>query len=460
MPLVVGAILSGALALESRAASLIGLGDFDGGSYNSRGLGVSPDASVVVGRGNSGSGNVAFRWTQARGLVQLPTTTGGIFPGQFNEAYAVSQNGGTVVGASRSFLGEGVLWTQAGGTLVIGCTLPPPNDGGCIPSTSTSPIPRTISATGVSADGSVVVGFGGSVPAEQGFRWDQRSGSFIGFAAQSEAFGISASGFAVVGWVTTTHGREAFLWTQATGLQGLGDLPGGNFSSQALDVSADGSAVVGVSRSGRGDEAFLWTQTSGMMPLGVDTEAHGVSAQGVAVVGVGDGAFYWTQTGGLEKLRDVLAMQGVDVSAWLSLDVAYDISPDGTAIVGYGTRDDPANGNPPEAFLVRDLADGDQDGVSNATDNCPYFATTVVTDADSDGRGDACECTDQNGDGFNTVADLVAINLAIIDPLRVTPLCDGNGDGRCDAADIMAATIELYTPTSTSTCPRNPLPGV
>jgi hypothetical protein len=196
-----------------------------------------------------------------------------------------------------------------------------------------------------------------------------------------------------------------------------------------------------------------------MIPLGVDTEAHGVSANGVAVVGVGDGAFYWTQAGGLQKLRDVLAAQGVDVSGWFSLDVAYDISPDGTAIVGYGTRNDPANNDPPEAFLVRDLADGDQDGVSNATDNCPYYPTAVVTDADSDGRGDACECTDQNGDGLNTVADVVAITRAILGLDPITPLCDGNGDGRCDAADILAINMELFTPTSTSSCSRNPLPG-
>jgi hypothetical protein len=103
--------------------------------------------------------------------------------------------------------------------------------------------------------------------------------------------------------------------------------------------------------------------------------------------------------------------------------------------------------------------DADNDGIPDASDKCPRFATADQTDTDLDGRGNACECTDQNLDGRNTVADLVAINQAIFNPPLATPLCDGNNDGACSVADMVAANQEIFSPTSTSTCARQPVPG-
>jgi hypothetical protein len=103
--------------------------------------------------------------------------------------------------------------------------------------------------------------------------------------------------------------------------------------------------------------------------------------------------------------------------------------------------------------------DRDGDGIADAADDCPFFANSDQRDIDQDGRGDACECTDQNGDGRNTVSDLVAINQAIFTPALVTPLCDGTNDGRCDVTDILAANVELFSPTNTSICARQPVPG-
>ena len=108
-----------------------------------------------------------------------------------------------------------------------------------------------------------------------------------------------------------------------------------------------------------------------------------------------------------------------------------------------------------EALQVR----RDGDGIVNSSDNCPFYATTIIADTDGDGRGNVCECTDQNGDGRNTVSDLVAINTAIFNPALATPLCDGNNDGLCNVSDIIAANIEIFSPTSTSTCARQPVPG-
>jgi hypothetical protein len=103
--------------------------------------------------------------------------------------------------------------------------------------------------------------------------------------------------------------------------------------------------------------------------------------------------------------------------------------------------------------------DDDRDGVPDVSDNCPFFPNPDQTDTDQDGRGDECECTDQTGDGRNTVSDLVAINVAIFNPGQATPLCDGNNDGLCNVGDIVAANLEIFSPTNTSTCARQPVPG-
>jgi hypothetical protein len=88
--------------------------------------------------------------------------------------------------------------------------------------------------------------------------------------------------------------------------------------------------------------------------------------------------------------------------------------------------------------------DADGDGVADAADNCAAWPNPDQADADANGVGNACECGDQNGDGVVDVADLVAINLAIFDPARVTALCDASADGRCDVADIIAANAKIF----------------
>jgi probable HAF family extracellular repeat protein len=68
----------------------------------------------------------------------------------------------------------------------------------------------------------------------------------------SQARGVSADGSVVVGW-----SNRAFRWTAAGGMEDLGTLAGG-FGSVASDVSADGSTVVGYSTSSGGARAVRW----------------------------------------------------------------------------------------------------------------------------------------------------------------------------------------------------------
>jgi probable HAF family extracellular repeat protein len=161
---------------------------------------------------------------------------------------------------------------------------------------------------------------------------------------ESVATGVSADGSVVVGWVKYANGKgRAFRWTAKTGMQDLGTL--GGFVSVAFGVSADGSVVVGSAMNSLGQgRAFRWTAAGGMQDLGTlpkyedSSVAFGVSADGSVVVGhsavVGGAAVdnklqpracRWTPRTGMQELR---ALFDVDES------VAFSVSADGSVVVG------------------------------------------------------------------------------------------------------------------------------
>ncbi len=199
-------------------------------------------------------------------------------------------------------------------------------------------------------DSSVVAGSsdGASVHSEA-FRWTQAGGmqglgDLPGGDYFSDTFGISADGAVVVGVSGSLNGYEAFRWTESGGMQGLGFLPGGGFSSFANATSNDGSVVVGQSDSANGyTEAFRWTQANGMQGLGdlsggeFSSSAYGVSADGSTVVGWSsvDGrydssytieAFRWTQASGMQGLGFLTDTD--------DQSIAHDTSADGSVVVG------------------------------------------------------------------------------------------------------------------------------
>lgn len=138
-------------------------------------------------------------------------------------------------------------------------------------------------------------------------------------------------------WCGLSQGVEL----QAQRLTWLGTL-GGSYSD-VYGVSVDGS-VVGraINTSGR-LRAFHWTVSGGMQDLGTLggtwSAAYGVSADGSVVVGWAGNAcgfhraFRWTVSGGMEDLNTTYAHLLSDGS---ELSYAYDISPDGRYIVGWG----------------------------------------------------------------------------------------------------------------------------
>ncbi len=179
----------------------------------------------------------------------------------------------------------------------------------------------------------------------------------------SDAYGVSADGSVVVGYAHNAAGQwSAFRWTAAGGMQDLGTLPGGD-GSEATAVSADGSVVVGWAWNDAGDRrAFRWTEASGMQDLGTLpgggwSEAHGVSADGSVVVGrARNAAFRWTAAGGMEDLNITYAHLLTDGS---KLWTANAVSPDGRYIVGQGYN--AATGRP-EAYLLDTQGVGVEEG--------------------------------------------------------------------------------------------------
>ncbi len=317
-------------------ASFQGLGDFPGGTFESSALRVSADGSVVVGYGTSDSGKQAFRWTQSEDMVSLGNLSDHSF--KQSQARGVSADGSVIVGdgnpvGTGSDSNQGFRWTQNGGMVKVGSL-----DGSA-----------RYEALGVSADGSVVVGDGGP----QAFRWVQ-NGSIAGLGVlpgrtNSRAIAVSADGLVVVGSsynLPSWNKEEAFVWTQAGGMQGLGYLPSGSTSFPNA-VSADGSVIVGTSSSSSGYAAFRWTRDTGMvsighLPGGHTTHPGGITADGSIIVGGSfvdrdhGTAFIWDAAHGMRSLQSVLETDyGLNLVAW-NLQYAFDITPDGSVIVGSG----------------------------------------------------------------------------------------------------------------------------
>ncbi|MCK6486666.1 MAG: hypothetical protein L6R00_21360 [Phycisphaerae bacterium] len=197
-----------------------------------------------------------------------------------------------------------------------------------------------------------MVGYSSSGPNRwEAFRWTAATGmvglgDLPGGEDDSGAFAGSANGNVVTGTASVPGGQEFFRWTAQTGMVGLGDLPGGQHYAVGMDLSADGSVIVGVGYSSN-LEAFRWTADTGMVGLGgldpnfLDSLAWATSEDGSIVVGRSAlsgnfSAFIWDGEQGMRELRSVLINDyGLNLSGWTLLE-ATGISANGRAITGIG----------------------------------------------------------------------------------------------------------------------------
>lgn len=298
---------------------------------------ISRDGESVVGRvPQIGSGG--FRWRRGVGFDVLPVFDN-LDPAQeFSIPFALSDDGATAVGEAYTdrIDARTAFLARANGSIV---------DLGLFMRADT----EFSSANGISADGSIIVGSGyGATHGTEAYLYDDVHGlrylkDLVSAPIVTHAEDVSADGSTLVGWQLTPLGNaEAMIFSEATGIERLGDLDGEPRVSRATAISSDGSTVVGHSSQnlGQDTEAFLWTRTGGMRGLGRlfggDSEAYDVSGDGSVVVGDGTGyTFIYTETHGMMETRNYLSqVGGIPLAGWEILIVAG-VSDDGATFTGW-----------------------------------------------------------------------------------------------------------------------------
>lgn len=251
------------------------LGDLNGGS-ESRAFGISADGKVIVGEaenGDAGGQRQAFRWTAGSRMVSLVTPGGW---SSSSKANAANADGSVIVGEAEdidSGFQRAFRWTQAGGMVNLG----------------TLGLNTRSRASGVSGDGSIVVGSILNEIYSAAFRWTEAGGlvALVGPSVPvgprvpragvgtsfSGANGISTDGRVIVGWVSslaTGGNRRAFRWTETDGmltveqwLRNHGVTVASDMTQSANATNSDGSVVVGVLEN---EHAFL-ARISGLIDI-------------------------------------------------------------------------------------------------------------------------------------------------------------------------------------------------
>jgi probable HAF family extracellular repeat protein len=325
------------------APAFYNIGAFPGQNFPSSALdGISPDGSLAVGRSNSiPPTTLGARWSIATGLQALGNESGFIY----TTARDASLNGTYIAGYHQLPSTFQYKAFRLGPTGSI--------DLGDLPGGTGDTL-----ADGISRDGQTVVGLGNfnfGLSGDQGFVWTPATGirgiGFLPGGNISQAVAVSGDGKVIVGDSNNASGVSLAFRSTPQGLVPLGDLPGGTEDGIASGVNFDGSVIVGRSNSANGYEGFRWTAARGMEPLGdlpggefrstpLDLTDDGSTIVGYAEtgigVGVGEEAFIWDEAHGMRNLKEVLQSQyGLDLSAW-TLSRANAISADGSVIVGDG----------------------------------------------------------------------------------------------------------------------------
>lgn len=301
------------------ANQFIPLGVYPNGVFWSGATAISGDGSKVTVDGievPSGQDfSHVFLWTEPTGLVSLHPAP--LIDAPSTVSSGVS-NSGVIAGTLHVlyYAPQAFRWNSEVGLVGLGFL-----DGG---------LDVDSRANGISDDGMTIVGNSSSANGfEEAMYWTEATGmvglgDLPGAEFRSTANAISTNGSIIVGQGNSDLGPEAFYWTASTGVVGLGDLPGGEYESEAVDVSNDGSVIVGNGasiQSAQAREAFRWTTSEGMAPLGTlagarpYSYAHATSADGSIVVGTSDGsvdsiyddAFVWDASHGMRNLQAVLS---------------------------------------------------------------------------------------------------------------------------------------------------------
>ena len=298
---------------------------------------ISPDGSMAVGYIGRSPGPVAMKWNAAGGATNLGFAN-------WITAETVSNAGGTIAGWDQSVdsnYRDAYRWTSGTGKVSLGGIAGLQVD-------ARYDIPHDITP-----DGSVIVGEGQTpvINGKRAFRWTTATGAVsLGIPSgylTTAASGVSADGNVIVGLAIDSLGvGQAFRWTPGGGMQTLPAAPGGA-QTNALGVSGDGLTTVGFLGGGpAGTNGFRWTQNGGYQLLpdyDLDGEfvwPRAVNSDGSVIVGEdtpGSQATAVVWINGQEhRVIDLLNAAGANTTGWILGD-AVDVSADGSTVVGTGS---------------------------------------------------------------------------------------------------------------------------
>jgi len=315
-------------ATELRAAEpfFMRLGFLDGGNLSANNT-MSADGTVVVGAAASSNGSQAFRWSLDTGMENLYDLIG---QPTGSIATGVSADGSVIVGGTNN-LGAFYL---SGNTLTLFA-------------------PRNV--RGISGDGSVIAGAvqtSQTVPAmfDASNNFAATQLGLLPGHITGGAVAVSQDGNVIVG--STSVGTEAslaaFRWTKTEGISSLN----AGTASTAVAASLDGSVIVGQRAHPNGTEAFRWENgvTVGLGDLdggsffsrAADVSDDGSIVVGLAITDLGGEGFIWDEANGMRNLQQVLetdfGLEG-SLQGW-TLRSANAISADGLTITGEGINPD------------------------------------------------------------------------------------------------------------------------
>lgn len=414
------------------AAQFYHLGRVPGSDSNySLASGVSDDGKVV---GETRDG-VSFYWVPRSGVIQVNSN---FF------AWNISADGNWITGA---FYGYPLPFSRRPIRIPFGASSV----------AETDVLSSSGFGTALSADGRFVVGQ--SPDYGTPFRWDATTG--IGFSlggCGGWPTGISADGSVVVGGFNC---GGAFRWTQQSGMVFLRDLIGGTngpLLSDSVGISPDGSTIVGgyVVSTNRA-VAFKWTQAAGMMLLGelpgqsfagaVDATFDGGTIVGSATTVNGSEVFLYTTSAGMQRLKDVLVAQyglGSVLNGW-QLMYAVAISSDGRYIVGDATNPQ----GDTEAWLVDLKRPSNRPPLADASATQPLYISPNGTNAmvildgsrSSDPDGDLLDYTWYEAGLTNALASGVVAHAIL--PVGTHEILLVVNDGL--VSNTNAVTVEVIT---------------
>ncbi|XVJ58166.1 MAG: hypothetical protein HEQ23_01710 [Tepidisphaera sp.] len=273
-------------AFVRRNGTLTALSD-PAGVYSLESANAVTDRGVIVGSASGPNGQEAFKYNLS-GPNRFRALGGGLAGGLGSTAYAVSRSGSLVVGVRDAAEGarEAALWI---GPEISGL--------GWL-----SPQPATSVALGISADDSTIVGGSDGELLYRAFVLRDDVLSPLEELADmefSEARGVNGDGSVIVGSANVPGRSVALAWINGVANE-LPELAGGfNFAS-ATACNEAGTVIVGFASGEDGVEAVVWrnsevrTLRQILDDAGVTTHvgwslslATGISADGLTICGIG-----------------------------------------------------------------------------------------------------------------------------------------------------------------------------